>query len=114
MSRGRTPVTVLTGVLGAGKTSLLNRLLKAPGMAGTAVLINEFGEIGLDHLLLERLDGETVLLNAGCLCCTVRGDLPRAVVEEGLAALLRAARDPHPMADVGSTAPARRQDTMPA
>jgi G3E family GTPase len=79
MSRGRTPVTVLTGFLGAGKTTLLNRLLKAPGMAGTAVLINEFGEIGLDHLLLERLDGETVLLNAGCLCCTVRGDLVRAL-----------------------------------
>lgn len=73
------PVTVLTGFLGAGKTTLLNRLLKAPEMAGTAVLINEFGEIGLDHLLVERLDEDTVLLNAGCLCCTVRGDLVRAL-----------------------------------
>jgi G3E family GTPase len=74
-----TPLTLLTGFLGAGKTTLLNRLLKQPEMAGTAVLINEFGEIGLDHLLVERLDEETVLLNAGCLCCTVRGDLTRAL-----------------------------------
>ncbi|MDB5373271.1 MAG: cobalamin synthesis protein/P47K [Belnapia sp.] len=73
------PVTVLTGFLGAGKTTLLNRLLRHPDLADTAVLINEFGEIGLDHLLVERLDGDTVLLNAGCLCCTVRGDLVRAL-----------------------------------
>ncbi|TCZ66632.1 CobW family GTP-binding protein [Roseicella aquatilis] len=73
------PVTVLTGFLGAGKTTLLNRLLKHPALRDTAVLINEFGEIGLDHLLVERLDGDTVLLNAGCLCCTVRGDLVRAL-----------------------------------
>jgi G3E family GTPase len=73
------PVTVLTGFLGAGKTTLLNRLLRHPGLADTAVLINEFGEIGLDHLLVERLDGDTVLLNAGCLCCTVRGDLVKAL-----------------------------------
>jgi G3E family GTPase len=73
------PVTVLTGFLGAGKTTLLNRLLQHPALRDTAVLINEFGEIGLDHLLVERLDGDTVLLNAGCLCCTVRGDLVRAL-----------------------------------
>ncbi|WP_043363650.1 GTP-binding protein [Belnapia sp. F-4-1] len=73
------PVTVLTGFLGAGKTTLLNRLLRDPALAGTAVLVNEFGEIGIDHLLVERLDGDTVLLNAGCLCCTVRGDLVRAL-----------------------------------
>jgi G3E family GTPase len=73
------PVTVLTGFLGAGKTTLLNRLLRHPALRDTAVLINEFGEIGLDHLLVERLDGDTVLLNAGCLCCTVRGDLVRAL-----------------------------------
>ncbi|MBL6455044.1 GTP-binding protein [Belnapia sp. T6] len=73
------PVTVLTGFLGAGKTTLLNRLLRDPALAETAVLINEFGEIGLDHLLVERLDGDTVLLNAGCLCCTVRGDLVRTL-----------------------------------
>ena len=73
------PVTVLTGFLGSGKTTLLNRLLRHPSLADTAVLINEFGEIGLDHLLVERLDGDTVLLNAGCLCCTVRGDLVKAL-----------------------------------
>ena len=73
------PVTLLTGFLGAGKTTLLNRLLRQPPMAGTAVLINEFGEIGLDHLLVERLDDDVVLLAAGCLCCTIRGDLSRAL-----------------------------------
>ena len=89
MTDGRpVPVTVLTGFLGAGKTTLLNRLLKHPDLADTAVLINEFGEIGLDHLLVERLDGDTVLLNAGCLCCTVRGDLLRTL--EGLAARIEA------------------------
>jgi G3E family GTPase len=89
MTNGRPlPVTVLTGFLGAGKTTLLNRLLKHPDLADTAVLINEFGEIGLDHLLVERLDGDTVLLNAGCLCCTVRGDLLRTL--EGLAARIEA------------------------
>jgi G3E family GTPase len=69
------PVTVLTGFLGAGKTTLLNRLLRRPELARTAVLINEFGEIGLDHLLVERLEGDVVLLASGCLCCTVRGEL---------------------------------------
>ena len=73
------PVTVLTGFLGAGKTTLLNRLLRRPELAATAVLVNEFGEIGLDHLLMDKLDDDTVLLNAGCLCCTVRGDLVRAL-----------------------------------
>lgn len=73
------PVTVLTGFLGAGKTTLLNRLLKHPDLARTAVLVNEFGEIGLDHLLVESVDADTVLLAAGCLCCTVRGDLSRAL-----------------------------------
>jgi G3E family GTPase len=74
-----TPVTVLTGFLGAGKTTLLNHLLRRPELARTLVLVNEFGEIGLDHLLVEKLDDNTVLLNAGCLCCTVRGDLARVL-----------------------------------
>lgn len=78
------PVTLLTGFLGAGKTTLLNALLQQPGMADTAVLINEFGEIGLDHLLVQRFDDATVLLASGCLCCTIRGDL-----SEGLEQLLR-------------------------
>jgi G3E family GTPase len=76
-----TPVTVLTGFLGAGKTTVLNHLLRLPELARTAVLVNEFGEIGLDHLLVEKLDDSTVLLNAGCLCCTVRGDLARVLRE---------------------------------
>jgi len=69
------PLTVLTGFLGAGKTSLLNRLLKDPALAGTAVLINEFGDIGLDHLLVEKISDDLVLLPSGCVCCTMRGDL---------------------------------------
>jgi G3E family GTPase len=73
------PVTVLTGFLGAGKSTLLNHLLRQPELAGSAVLVNEFGEIGLDHLLVAALDDDTVLLNAGCLCCTIRGDLVRAL-----------------------------------
>src|SRR5215475_5946737 len=97
------PLSVLTGFLGAGKTTLLNRLLKAPpcpppqavdgrpiyapsltresgdginhDLAETAVIINEFGEVGLDHLLVEHVDDGIVLLSTGCLCCTMRGDL---------------------------------------
>src|SRR5437660_3140948 len=73
------PLTVLTGFLGAGKTTLLNRLLQDAALAGTAVIINEFGKIGLDHLLVERIDDNLVLLQSGCLCCTLRGDLVGAL-----------------------------------
>jgi G3E family GTPase len=73
------PLTVLTGFLGAGKTTLLNRLLTDPALADAAVLINEFGEIGIDHLLVERVEGNVVQLTTGCLCCTVRGDLVDAL-----------------------------------
>jgi G3E family GTPase len=69
------PLTILTGFLGSGKTTLLNRLLKDPALQDTVVIMNEFGEIGLDHLLVETVDEGMVLLSAGCLCCTVRGDL---------------------------------------
>src|SRR5580692_820086 len=69
------PVTLLTGFLGSGKTTVLNHVLKQPDMAATAVVVNEFGEIGLDHLLVERSSEDVVLLNSGCLCCTVRGDI---------------------------------------
>ena len=68
-------VSVLTGFLGSGKTTLLRHLLAHPAMEETAVIVNEFGEIGLDHLLVEKASEDTVLLNSGCLCCTVRGDL---------------------------------------
>jgi G3E family GTPase len=69
------PVTLLTGFLGSGKTTVLNHVLKQPDMAATAVIVNEFGETGLDHLLVERSSEDVVLLNSGCLCCTVRGDI---------------------------------------
>jgi G3E family GTPase len=71
----RTPVTVLTGFLGSGKTTLLNRALSDPAMAQTAVIINEFGEIGLDHALAAASDDTILVLENGCLCCTVFGDL---------------------------------------
>jgi G3E family GTPase len=74
------PLTLLTGFLGAGKTTLLNRLLPDPALAGTAVVINEFGEIGLDHLLVRKIDDGLVMLQSGCLCCTMRGDLIDALV----------------------------------
>lgn len=69
------PLTILTGFLGAGKTTLLNRLLQDPALHDTVVIVNEFGEIGLDHLLVEKVDDDMILLSAGCLCCSVRGDL---------------------------------------
>ena len=69
------PVSVITGFLGSGKTTLLNALLKHPRMAETAVLVNEFGEIGIDHLLFEALDDDVLLLAAGCVCCTIREDM---------------------------------------
>ena len=69
------PVSVLTGFLGAGKTTLLNRLLKDPGLADAAVIINEFGDVAIDHLLVEKSSDGVIQLADGCLCCTVRGDL---------------------------------------
>ncbi|MFO0346409.1 MAG: CobW family GTP-binding protein [Labrys sp. (in: a-proteobacteria)] len=71
----RLPVTLLTGFLGAGKTTVLNRVLKDPALKGAAVLINEFGDIGLDHLLVEAVDDTVLVLSSGCLCCTIRGEL---------------------------------------
>ena len=70
-----TPVTILTGFLGSGKTTLLNRALRDPAMARTAVVINEFGEVGLDQALAAKSDDTIMVLENGCLCCTVFGDL---------------------------------------
>ena len=86
-SAARIPVSVITGFLGSGKTTILGHLLAQPGMADSAVIINEFGEIGLDHLLVEHLDGETVVLASGCVCCALRSDL-----ETTLRSLLAKAR----------------------
>jgi G3E family GTPase len=69
------PLTVITGFLGAGKTTLLNRLLRDPALADTLVIINEFGEIGLDHLLVEQSGDGMLVMTSGCLCCSIRGDL---------------------------------------
>ena len=78
----KTPVTVLTGYLGAGKTTLLNRILSEPHGKKYAVIVNEFGEIGIDNDLIVNADEEVFEMNNGCVCCTVRGDLIRII--EGL------------------------------
>lgn len=72
---GKTPVTLVTGFLGSGKTTLISRLLARPELGDTAVIVNELGEVGIDHHLLRRVDERTVLLESGCVCCTLRGDL---------------------------------------
>ena len=71
----KTPVALLTGFLGSGKTTLLSRLLGHPDMGETAVIVNELGEVAIDHHLLRRVDERTVLLKSGCVCCSLRGDL---------------------------------------
>lgn len=76
------PVTILTGFLGSGKTTLLNELLAHPGLSDTAVLVNELGEIGLDHHLVRNSSENMVLLDSGCLCCSMRGDLIEAEPEK--------------------------------
>ncbi len=81
---GRTlplPFNVITGFLGAGKTTLLNRLLDHPDMDGTLVIVNEFGEAGLDHLLVETSADEVLELSSGCLCCALRGDLVETLID---------------------------------
>ena len=75
----KVPVTVLTGYLGAGKTTLLNRILSEPHGQKYAVIVNEFGEIGIDNDLVVGADEEVFEMNNGCICCTVRGDLVRII-----------------------------------
>jgi G3E family GTPase len=76
-----TPLFVVTGFLGSGKTTLLNRMLRHPSLKDAAVLVNEFGDVGLDHFLVEKMDENTVLLESGCLCCTIRDDLKQAIID---------------------------------
>jgi len=75
----RVPVTLLTGFLGAGKTTLLNHLIRDPEAGRIAVVMNEFGDVGLDHDLIEVATEETVLMQSGCLCCSIRGDLAKTM-----------------------------------
>lgn len=81
MTQTRVPVVLLTGFLGSGKTSLLNRLLRDPALRDSVVIVNEFGEIPLDHLLITHVDENIRLLDTGCVCCTVRGDLIDTLVD---------------------------------
>ncbi len=80
-AQARTPVYVLTGFLGSGKTTLLRALLQHPAMGDTAVVVNELGKIGLDHILVREVTDEVVLLASGCICCTVRDDLASTLVD---------------------------------
>ena len=79
--RSRIPVTVITGFLGSGKTTLLNALLKRPEAANTAVIINEYGEVGVDHDLVQGITESVTLLDNGCVCCVLRGDLEQALLD---------------------------------
>jgi len=80
-TRTRTPITVLTGFLGSGKSTLLNHVLGHPAMRDSVVLVNEFGEVGIDHLLVREVEENVLLLDSGCLCCAMRGDMVSALRE---------------------------------
>ena len=81
MIGAKTPVFLLTGFLGSGKTTLLNQALKDPALANTAVVVNELGEIGLDHLVIAQATDNVVLLDAGCLCCANTGALHETLAD---------------------------------
>src|ERR1700679_254083 len=74
------PVSIVTGFLGSGKTTLISRLLRDPAFGRTAVIVNEFGEVGLDHDLIANSDDSVLTLNTGCLCCAVQTDLARTLL----------------------------------
>jgi len=75
----RIPITLLTGFLGSGKTTLLNHLIRDPDAGRIAVIMNEFGDVGLDHDLIEEATEETILMQSGCICCTIRGDIAKTL-----------------------------------
>src|SRR5258708_21748468 len=81
IAKSRIPVTVLTGYLGSGKTTLLNRILSHKDRARVAVIVNEFGEVGIDGKLVVPADEQILEMNNGCICCTVRSDLIRILAE---------------------------------
>ncbi len=81
MMKNMCPTTIITGFLGSGKTTLLNRILNGKADRRIAVIINEFGEISIDHQLIVSADEKIIELNNGCLSCTVRGDLIRSIEE---------------------------------
>ena len=83
----RIPVTLLTGFLGSGKTTLLNHWVRQPELADCAILINEFGAIGIDHHLVKKIDEQVMLLDSGCICCSVQGSLASALQELFMRAL---------------------------
>jgi G3E family GTPase len=87
------PVSVLTGFLGSGKTTLLNRLLKDPALTDTAVIVNELGDVAIDHLLVESSSDGVIELAGGCICCTVRGDLVDTLA--GIVENIQTGRTPH-------------------
>tara|TARA_Y100001970_G_scaffold294331_1_gene450844 strand:+ start:154050 stop:155087 length:1038 start_codon:yes stop_codon:yes gene_type:complete len=75
------PVFVITGYLGSGKTTLINQMLRDPSLSDAAVLVNEFGAVGIDHMLVQEMDENTVLLQSGCICCTIRSDLKDSIID---------------------------------
>ena len=106
----RIPVSVLTGFLGSGKTTVLNHLVRSPGMARALVIINEFGAVGLDHDLVARANDDLVVeMIGGCLCCTIRGDLSRTLRD----APWRFAREGRGWFGPGGVGTTRRADPGP-